>query len=209
MGELMLGATLLSIVHAAIPNHWLPLVALSKSEGWDIRRTRMAALLAGGAHVMSTILIGMIVGGVGMVIFNMFEKAGKYLAPVILIGLGVYNIIEYLKCKGIEHHHTHEKCEKNDNKRFYQILLPVTIGMFFSPCVELEAYYLRAAVQGWAGIITVSIIYLTVTIGLILLLVEFGVKGVEALEWRFLEHHEQAVTGITLIILGISSIWIF
>ena len=36
------------------------------------------------------------------------------------------------------------------------------------------------------------------------LMVNFGLKAMAKIEWRFLERHEKIVTGIVLIILGIS-----
>ena len=34
MLSIIAGTVLLAIVHALIPNHWLPLVAVAKAEGW-------------------------------------------------------------------------------------------------------------------------------------------------------------------------------
>ena len=75
--------------------------------------------------------------------------------------------------------------------------------MFFSPCIEIEAYYFTAGTLGMSGIIVVSIIYLILTIFGMLLLVDLGNRGVEKLNWHFLEHHEKKIMGIVLIVLGI------
>ena len=63
--QIILGAFLLSVVHASIPNHWLPLVALSKSEKWTERFTLGVTSIAGISHTVSTIIIGLIVGFLG------------------------------------------------------------------------------------------------------------------------------------------------
>jgi hypothetical protein len=206
MNELILGATLLSLAHAVIPNHWLPIVAIAHTENWSLNRTRLAALVSGGAHILSTIIIGIFVGILGMVIMDKMETVGKLVAPAVLLGLGAYNIVEYLRCKGMHtHHHKEFKLDKN-SKRFFMILLPITIGMFFSPCIELEAYYLQAASLGWKGVITVSLVYFVVTLCGIMLLVDFGLRGVESVKWQFLEHREQLITGSVLVIIGLSFI---
>jgi nickel/cobalt exporter len=33
--DLLLGSLVLSLLHAAIPNHWLPIVAIGKRAGWS------------------------------------------------------------------------------------------------------------------------------------------------------------------------------
>ncbi|WP_262712891.1 hypothetical protein [Hymenobacter radiodurans] len=34
MFELLTGAFVLSLLHAAIPNHWAPVLAVARAEGW-------------------------------------------------------------------------------------------------------------------------------------------------------------------------------
>jgi hypothetical protein len=80
--------------------------------------------------------------------------------------------------------------------------------MFFSPCLEIEAYYFTAGALGWGGIAVVSTVYLIVTVLGMLLLVDLGRKGVEKIKWHFLEHHEKRVTGSVLIVLGIIAYWV-
>jgi cadmium resistance protein CadD (predicted permease) len=80
--------------------------------------------------------------------------------------------------------------------------------MFFSPCIEIEAYYFHAGTGGWLGIAIVSIIYLIFTVFGMVLLVYLGRQGVEKIRWNFLEHHEKMITGIVLIVLGIFAYFI-
>jgi threonine/homoserine/homoserine lactone efflux protein len=80
--------------------------------------------------------------------------------------------------------------------------------MFFSPCLEIEAYYFVAGKLGWEGIISVSIIYTVITIAGMLLLVWLGMKGVRKIKSHFLEHHEKTITGVLLIVLGITGYFI-
>ena len=39
MWQLFLGSLLLSLIHATIPNHWLPVVAVGKAEKWTMNET--------------------------------------------------------------------------------------------------------------------------------------------------------------------------
>ena len=83
------------------------------------------------------------------------------------------------------------------------IIVSLCIGMFLSPCIEIEAYYFQAATQGWLGILIVSLVYLIVTLTIMTTLVYLGLKGVNKLKSDFFEHHEKMITGGVLILLGL------
>lgn len=83
------------------------------------------------------------------------------------------------------------------------IVTSLAIAMFFSPCIEIEAYYFAASALGWLGILTVSIVYLVITVFGMVILVELGLRGTQRLNWNLLQHHEKRVTGLVLVFLGI------
>ena len=197
---------MLSAIHASIPNHWLPLVAISKSENWSRRETLTATAIAGFAHTASTILIGIVVGILGFTLSDAYESTFRIIVPFILFGLGTLYIISGLKSP---HSHSHgtENIVGNNSKT--AIILSLSAAMFFSPCLEIEVYYLSAALYGWTGIITVSLVYLIVSILGMILLVDLGLKGAARLNWHFLEQNEKSVTGIVLIFLGILAYFVY
>ena len=65
MRQLILGSLTLSILHALIPSHWLPVVAIGRKEEWAIGKVLRVTVLAGMAHVFSTMLIGVMLGLLG------------------------------------------------------------------------------------------------------------------------------------------------
>jgi len=83
------------------------------------------------------------------------------------------------------------------------IVASLSLAMFFSPCIEIEAYYLQAGVVGWFGIVTVSTIYLLVTVAGMMTLVHFGLTGARHIRAHYLEQHERQITGLVLIGLGL------
>lgn len=214
LSQIIIGAFLLSIVHASIPNHWIPLVALSKAEKWNEKLTLGITAIAGFAHTLSTIIIGIIVGFFGYELSGSYSFIVGVIAPSILILLGIiYLILSIRDNKHHHHHHTHEINIDDVNlplakKTTTAIILTLTISMFFSPCLEIEAYFFVASKLGWEGIITVSVIYTVITIAGMLLLVWLGMKGVKKIKFHFLEHHEKTITGILLIVLGIAGYFI-
>ncbi len=209
--HIITGALLLSIVHASIPNHWIPLVALSKSEKWSEKFTMGATAIAGLAHTLSTIIIGVIVGFFGYKLSSSYAFIVGVIAPTVLIILGIAYLIASFRHN--KHHHHHEIHLNDANlllakKTTFTILLTLVVSMFFSPCLEIEAYFFVASKLGWEGIIAVSIVYTFVTVSGMLLLVWFGLKGVQKINSNYLEHHEKTITGFLLVFLGIAGYFI-
>jgi cobalamin biosynthesis protein CobD/CbiB len=72
--ELLFGSLALSLLHGAIPNHWLPIVAIGKRQGWTAGKASRITLMAGSAHAISTVLIGLIVSFTGWQLASWTEK---------------------------------------------------------------------------------------------------------------------------------------
>jgi len=201
MWQLIIGSFTLSIIHALIPNHWLPLIAISKGENWKMRETMIATFITAFFHLLSTILIGVLVGFVGIKIFENYKHLAQIAAPVVLVSLGIIFLIIGLR-KNNHHHHLHDIDIKNKKSKT-AIITTLAIGMFFSPCIELEAYYFQAAKFGTMGIFTVSLMYLIVTMTCIMCLVYLGLKGVNRFSSHFMEHYAKNISGVVLILLGL------
>ncbi|NIW78714.1 MAG: hypothetical protein GWN16_04300, partial [Calditrichae bacterium] len=71
--------------------------------------------------------------------------------------------------------------EKNpvNRKSKSALVMSLALAMFFSPCIEIEAYYFQAGTMGWKGIFTVSIIYTVITVLGMMALVYLSLKGVK------------------------------
>ena len=204
MLQIFLGSLLLSVIHASIPNHWLPLIAISKSENWSRRETMTATAIAGFSHTASTIMIGILVGLLGFKLSENYEPVIRIIAPVVLIALGSIYILV-----GIKHSHFHDSERVTNKSSKIAIIASLSFGMFFSPCIEIEAYYFSAGLIGWNGILIVSVVYLIVTVIGMLILVDLGLKGINKLNWHFLEHNEKRVTGIVLISIGFLAFFVY
>ena len=207
MFQVFMGSLTLSIIHALIPNHWLPLIAVGKTEKWSTKRSLWAAVITGIAHTLSTITIGIIVGLVGFKLANSYEFVSNTVAPAILIGLGIiYIILDFRRSHTHTHLQHHQDKDKTGQTTWFAVLTSLSVAMFFTPCIEIEAYYFQAGTIGWIGIFIVSAVYLVITILVMLILVFLGMKDIRTFNSPFLEHHEKSVTGTVLICLGILAI---
>jgi hypothetical protein len=177
MFQVIIGSLLLSVVHASIPNHWIPLVTLGKSENWSKRSTLGITAITGLAHTASTIILGILVGLLGYELSIRYYSIISVVAPSILLVLGIVYLIADI-FGGNHHHHGHIRQSGRSSKiSKVSIVVSLSVAMFFSPCIEIEAYYFSAGILGWSGIWIVSAIYLLVTILGMMVLVDLGLRG--------------------------------
>lgn len=199
MFSLLTGTVLLAAVHALIPNHWLPLVAVAKAEGWKRGETTTITLLAAAAHVFGTIALGVILGLIGKELEEEYGDAITVVSSVLLIVFGlVYFTVN------LPHHHHSTQADVQAYKRSKKKWLWIFVGMMFlSPCLEVESLFLSAGAFGMASVFALSAVYAVISVAGIYLLVSLGVRGVNLLPAQFIEHNEKKISGAVLIFVGI------
>jgi nickel/cobalt transporter (NicO) family protein len=202
MWQIFIGSLFLSIIHALIPNHWIPLATISKTEKWTQKETFIATFITGFSHTLSTIFIGIIVGFVGYKLTESYTLVTKIAAPLVLLVIGTIYVIWDLKKSHSHHEHFQIEDKVQNKKSKWAILTSLSVAMFLTPCIEIEAYYFQAGTIGWMGIFIVSSVYLIVTLIVMFLLVYLALKGINKFNSHYLEHHEKRITGIVLIILA-------
>jgi nickel/cobalt exporter len=208
MYQIFIGSLILSLIHALIPNHWIPLIAISKTEKWTQGQTLLATAITGFAHTFSTILVGIAVGLMGYRLSSSYSVVSTLAAPMILLGLGlIYVVIDLC---GMHHHHDHNPSAVSGTgkSKWSAILISLSVSMFLTPCIEIEAYFFQAGSIGWVGIFIVSAVYLLMTILVMLTLVYLGFNGMKTFHSHFLEHHEKGITGAVLIALGLLAFFV-
>lgn len=204
MTAFLLGGAGLAVLHALLPNHWMPVVALGAREGWGRVALSRTAVLVAVAHVASSVALGILVGALGMGLGALSESLLEYLGGAVLIAMGVWVWWSEGSCD--------DDCAKPAEQPRPEggLVVGLSLSMFLSPCLELATYYLEAARWGWSGIAALSLIYLFVTVPLIAGLVLAG----DTLRARIgdrlhgLEHTWGRVTGGLLIALGVTSFFI-
>lgn len=204
MYSVILGTILLAMVHALIPNHWLPLVAVARAEQWKRTEVMTITFLAALAHVTGTVALGVVLGIIGK---ELQEDYGQIIYVISSLLLIVFGLI-YFTVNLPHHHHSEQRdvvAYKRSRRKWILIFI---VMMFLSPCLEVESLFLSAGVHGMGLVITMSLLYAVVSISGILILVNLGYKGVNLLPANFIEHNEKRISGIVLIIVGIVSFFI-
>jgi nickel/cobalt transporter (NicO) family protein len=203
MTSILVGSLLISILHALIPNHWLPVLAIGRKEGWGLAETSRITFIAGAAHVLSTVLIGILLGMIGGELTAQMSGFMRVIGPSILILMGLYFLRQHYR-----HHHFHVEKKNLQKKSKRSIILALITAMFLSPCMEIEAYFLLAGSRGWWLLATISVIYSVVTLTGMLIWIRIVYKGLLRLNWHKWEHNAGIITGLVLITTGIISFFI-
>ena len=203
MFSILTGSLLLSLLHAVIPNHWLPVLAIGRKENWTINEVSRVTFLSGLAHALSTIIIGVVIGLLGLELTESVQHFSHIVAPLVLILLGLFFIYQHHRHK---HFHLHNKPKPTFSKK--KIIVTLVVAMFFSPCMEIEAYFLLAGSFGWYAIIIIALLYLVVSVSGMVIWIRLAYKGIVKLNWHKLEHNAGIITGLTLIVTGILTFYI-
>jgi putative Mn2+ efflux pump MntP len=203
MLSIITGSLIISLLHAVIPNHWLPVVAIGKKEGWTLGETSRITFISGLSHVISTVLIGLLLGLIGEELAEHLDSFTHVIAPAILILLGFYFIRQHYR-----HRHFHVEEERLEKKTKSSIITALVIAMFLSPCMEIEAYFLLAGTKGWYMMALIAIMYSVITIAGMLIWVRIVYNGLLKLNWHKWEHNAGIITGLTLVATGIISFFI-
>ncbi len=193
METILAGSALLSIFHALIPSHWLPVLAVGRQENWSPGRILWVTFLAGLAHVLSTVFLGSALAAVGGLLAARLEVFAYWMAPVLLFALGIFYIYRHYY-----HHHFHLHTQNLP----WGVVATLTIAMFFSPCLEIEGYFLSAGQFGWKFVLLLSLLYGFLSIAGMLIWVRLAISGLKRINWHRWEHNAGLITGVTLIASG-------
>ena len=202
MISIIAGSFIISLLHAIIPNHWLPVIAIGRKQHWTVKEVSTVTIICALAHGVSTILIGAALSLLGARLGSSVANFTNIIAPLILILLGILFIYRHHRHK---HFHLNQKVQKESKAA---IITALVIAMFFSPCMEIEAYFLLAGTQSAWLFWFIALLYLVITTTGMVLLVRYAYKGLLRLNWHSLEHNAGIITGVTLAVTGIITYFI-
>jgi nickel/cobalt transporter (NicO) family protein len=204
MFSVLAGTFILAIIHAVIPNHWLPLVAVARAEQWKPKDVTSITFLAALAHVTGTVALGLVLGYIGK---ELEEDYGEIIHVTSSILLIVFGLI-YFSVNLPHHHHSGQQDVAAYKRSKRKWILIFIVMMFLSPCLEVESLFLSAGVYGMGVVTSMAVVYAVVSISGIMMLVNLGYKGANLLSAEFVEHNEKRISGIVLILVGVISYFI-
>lgn len=203
MYSIIVGSLLISFLHAVIPNHWLPIVAIGRKDGWSLSETSRITFIAGLAHVFSTVIIGFLLGIIGDTLTKYMADFTRIIGPIILVLMGLYFVRQHYT-----HHHFHLQKNQLVKKTKRSIIVALIIAMFLSPCMEIEAYFLLAGTRGWYMMLLIALMYSVISIAGMMVWVRIVYRGTLKLNWHKWEHNAGIITGLILMATGVLAYFI-
>ncbi len=207
MEALILSAVGIGFLHSLAPDHWLPFASIAKAQGWSRQKLFGVSLLAGIAHVGSSIVLGAlgIFLGLGLINLEGAESFRGNIAGFLLIGFGVAYTLWGLK--HLRHNHLH----LDDTKK---ITIWALIAIFiFGPCEPLIPLMFLAVQYGWYGVWLTTAAFSIITVFMVVSQSMLAFMGLEMLPISRVAHMEQwshimaggiiALTGVAVMFLGI------
>jgi hypothetical protein len=199
INQYLVATILLALIHGSIPNHWLPFIALSRAEKWSTKKLIMIISIGAIFHSLSTAILGFFISYFGYYISSI-SQLEKILPTFFMVFLGmIYLIIDH------QEHYNDPLKKKSINPIFSVMLL--YLGMFFSPCLEIEAIYFSMGRYGLTSFVLISLIYTIITLVSMLTFSYLAYKGLLKYFPKILEKYEKRMIGLVLIILGIFSFY--
>lgn len=199
MYQIITGTVIVSLMHAIIPSHWIPLLMISKNAKWSKSETVRITLLTGLAHVLSSFLLGLILGWLGFSLQTNFGEILHWAGPLALILMGLYFIYR---------HHTHHHFHIDDDLteppiRKKQVVLSLMMFMILSPCLEIEVLFFAAGQHGLWYLLMVGLIYALVTLSGMMIWIHIAWNGWERFNLHKIEHNAGLITGWTIVAIGV------
>ncbi|MFN4245398.1 MAG: hypothetical protein ACK4F9_04530, partial [Brevinematia bacterium] len=127
---LLAGGFILSVIHAAIPNHWVPIVSISKTQNWSKSFSNLAIIITSTAHSLSTIIIGTLLGILGMEIFKKYETLSKFVPSGIFVIMGLIFISIHIFDLSKHHKHLNQETYFIHSHKKSILLLNLSIAIF-------------------------------------------------------------------------------
>jgi len=224
---LSLTAASIGFFHTILgPDHYLPFIVMQKAREWSLAKTALITFLCGLAHIMSSVILG-IVGiffGMGVMRLEVFEGFRGNLAAWMLIGFGLAYFAwgirrairnkphkhKHLHADGASHlhghSHSHGHSHIHDEKGKSNITPWVLFTIFIlGPCEPLIPILMYpAAKSSFVGVLWVAAIFGIVTIVTMLGIVMITSLGINLIPLGRLEHYSHALAGATIFLSGMA-----
>jgi nickel/cobalt exporter len=220
---LLIAAGTVGFLHSILPDHWVPLAVVARTQRWTMVHTARISLLASVGHVLTSIVLGGVIALVGLQFRKAFETQQGHIVGVVLVLTGIGFLVWAMT--GHHHHHhdhdhrigdhpEHHDDDQHDDhaqgrasdqslaRRVAGIAVP--FGAAASPDLTILPVFLAASAVGIGAVVgvltTFSLVTLATFVGLTVAatLAGYQFKG----EW--LEENGNTLTALVLIGIGVA-----
>jgi len=109
---LILTGGAVGFLHSILPDHWVPLAVIGRTERWSVLRVARVSALASTGHVAASVILSAIIAAVGLEFQHQIEtEQGRFIGVVlVLTGIGflIWGLTGHGHTHSHEHPHEHE-----------------------------------------------------------------------------------------------------
>jgi len=218
---LIVAAASVAVLHSILPDHWVPLAVVARTQRWSLLRVARVSTLASAGHVLTSVVLGGVIALVGLQFQREIDVQQGHIVGGVLVLTGLGFLVWGLTGHGHghdhehSHGHLHEQSDDHENgptvetasteqplaKRLAAIAVP--FGVAASPDLTILPVALAAGAVGGVTVVGVLVVFAAVTmatfVGLTVLatIAGYRIKG----EW--LERNATTITALVLIAIGV------
>jgi len=163
--------------HAILPDHWVPLAVIGRTQHYRVGRIARLSGLAGVAHVLVSIVLGGVIIAIGLQLRSQVAGAENAIVGSVLLATGVAFAALELSGRGHHHHdHDHEPHEHDHAPRAARTrarglaAIMVPFGAAASPDLTILPVFLAATAARTFAAVGALIVFSAVTIATIVTL---------------------------------------
>lgn len=197
----LVGAGLVvALLHAALPTHWLPFVAVGRAQGWKVPTILGLAAVAGLAHIASTAVLGSILtlAGSAAPSITRFLPA---LSALVLFGFGLWYLARGLR-RGRDRSGTSPASPERAPVSNAAAAWGLIGFLAASPGEALLPVYVGAGVHGWSIVAWLTVAFAAGTVLGMVSFTGLALAGVERFRLERLARFEGVILGLVLMALA-------
>jgi len=198
---LLLTAASLAFVHTIVcADHYIPFIALGKSNGWTVKKTLTITALCGMGRVISSALLGLAGIALSLGASNLMGIAdirGEF-TVWLMIAFGLVYMVYGIR-KAIKD----TPCSCGHSKKTVCGLLVIYALIPCEPMIPVMMFPAFAQ-SGVLGLAAVTLTYATVTIAAMMSMTFIGIKGLQMVKLKKLERYAHALAGFAVFACGVA-----
>jgi hypothetical protein len=227
---LIIAAGTVGFLHSILPDHWVPLAVIARTQRWSIAHVARISVLASVGHVLTSLVIAGIIAAIGLRFRSAFETQQGHIVGAILILTGIGFVVWSLTGHGghshgagghshardhvhEDHAHDHENrhehshgagatpVERSAVQRFAAIAGP--FGAAASPDLTILPVALAASAIGLGAVLGTLVAFTIATLGTFVVLTVAATLAGYQVKGEWLEEHGTLITAFVLISIGI------
>src|SRR5215470_320524 len=122
---LLIAAGVVAILHSILPDHWVPLAVVARTQGWNMLRVVRVTLLASLGHVVTSLILAGIIAWIGLQFQHEIETQQGRIVGIVLSLTGLIFLIwgflghRHNHGEGHTHAHDHSFGHKHDRQHVH------------------------------------------------------------------------------------------